>query len=167
MTESSDPLELRSDLTFLRREWMVERLGWGAMLVLIVVAALGLFGGGPLSRSDARSEDGVLRVDYNRFLRVTAHTQVGIEVGSGGVEDGQVQLWVSHEYLHGADIESVLPEPSSETTSAEGITFTIDVEGTAAAVIVVEVEPTSIGPHGGDLGLVGGSSVHLSHFVYP
>lgn len=32
-----------------RREWRLERIGWGLLLVFLLLGALGIFGGGPLS----------------------------------------------------------------------------------------------------------------------
>jgi hypothetical protein len=43
-------LEIQEDLPFQRREWLVERVAWGVMALLIVAALLGLFGTGPDDR---------------------------------------------------------------------------------------------------------------------
>ena len=171
MTNRDDGLELHTDMGFVRREWQIERVAWGVMLLIVIAAALGLFGAGVLSTSSVSSEDGVLHVDYSRFVRVTASTQLDLEVGPEAVEDGSVQLAISHEYLAAVDIEHILPEPSSATTSAEGVIYTIDIEGDieggTPALITIEVEPTGFGPHAGNLGVVGGPDVRLRQFVYP
>ena len=60
-------LEISQDLTFQRRSWIVQRVGW-VMLALLILAALGgLFGPGPLSRARAGPHDGPLWVEYQRF----------------------------------------------------------------------------------------------------
>lgn len=57
-------LEVSQDLNFQRREWVVQRVGWVVMAVLLVAALLGLFGPGPLSKSIAGSASGPVRAEY-------------------------------------------------------------------------------------------------------
>lgn len=167
MTDRRDALELHTDIGFVRREWVVQRVAWGLMLLVVVAAVAGVFGTGPLSSTTVRSDDGAMEVAYSRFLRVTAISQLDLEIDPSVMEGGQVELWVSREYLAAVDIDDILPEPSSVSTSADGVTFTIEVEGESPAVISIDIEPTGIGSHAGELGVVDGPRVRVSQFVYP
>ena len=57
-------LEVGQDLDFQRREWAVQRVGWGAMALVILAALLGLFGSsGPLSRAATNAADDLVRLE--------------------------------------------------------------------------------------------------------
>ena len=167
MTDRREALELHTDIGFVRREWVAQRVAWGLMLLTVVAAVAGVFGTGPLSSTTVRSGDGAIEVAYSRFLRVTAISQLDLKVASEAIEGGQIELWVSHEYLAAVDIDDILPEPSSASTSADGVTYTIEVEGESPAVISIDIKPTGVGPHAGDLGVVDGPQVRVNQFVYP
>ncbi|HEU4345558.1 MAG TPA: hypothetical protein VFU31_28750, partial [Candidatus Binatia bacterium] len=46
---SKRSLEIEEDLRFQERAWVVQRVGWGVMLLVIVATAAGMFGEGALS----------------------------------------------------------------------------------------------------------------------
>ena len=66
------PLELHQDPRFTRRIAAIQRAGWVVMGLVIAAALLGLFGAGPLSRATAEAADGTLRLEYDRFGRLSA-----------------------------------------------------------------------------------------------
>jgi hypothetical protein len=66
----SSQLQIDEDLAFQRREWKIQRVGWGAMALVIIAALLGVFGTGPLSNATLEREG--LRLEYERFCRFAA-----------------------------------------------------------------------------------------------
>ena len=101
-------LELGQDLPFQRRTWLVQRVGWGVVLLLLLAAAAGLLGRGPLSEKTARSADGALGVRYGRFVRHRAPTTVQLQLAPDVADQGQVRLWLDLRYLEGVTIENIL-----------------------------------------------------------
>jgi len=69
-------LEIVQDMTFQRRAWVVQRIAWVVMLLIVVAAVLGLFATGPLSGTTAKTDDGVLTIEYGRFARHDAQTDL-------------------------------------------------------------------------------------------
>ena len=79
-------LEIAQDLAFQRREWTIQRVAWAVMALVALAGLLGLFGGaGPLTR--AAAGNGALRLDYARFERKHAPTELRLQVAAGVAGD--------------------------------------------------------------------------------
>ncbi len=59
--DRSYPVE--EDIGFQRKVWRFERIGWYALLLIIVLTLAGVFSKGPLSSKHAVSTDGNLSAD--------------------------------------------------------------------------------------------------------
>ena len=68
-TKKIDDLQIDEDMEFQRRSWIVQRIGWAIFALVILLAALGLFGDGILSDTKAGQEEGALWLEYPRFER--------------------------------------------------------------------------------------------------
>src|SRR6185312_17388207 len=73
---------IREDMGFQRTSWVVERAGWIALTLLLLAALAGLFGHGWLSKDSIG--DGIMRVDYDRFQRITKVTAYRLNLKGGG-----------------------------------------------------------------------------------
>ena len=102
-------IELDEDIPHERRQWRAERIGWTIMLILAVAALLGLLGHGPLSRTTATSPDGQLRVEYYRFEREAAPSDLKVTFAAAG--QGDVGIWIDRAFADSLDIEAITPEP--------------------------------------------------------
>ncbi len=51
-------LDVEEDMAFQRRNWRAERIGWAAMVAIVIAAVLGLFASGPLSWATAQTPTG-------------------------------------------------------------------------------------------------------------
>lgn len=91
-------LEINQDLAFERRQWPVQRVGWGVGALIIVAALLGVFGSGPLSAATAGDEETLL-VHFQRFVRHKGQGELVVKVGPNQASAGQVELWLTTEYL--------------------------------------------------------------------
>src|SRR5688572_1556672 len=117
MQKRKAPAEILQDLPFHRRQWIVQRIGWGLAVVVLALALAGVFGDGPLSHVRAGNE--ALHVEYERFLRRDDSTEIHFEVRASGTDE--VRIGVSSEYLHTFRIESILPYPERVETTAREI----------------------------------------------
>jgi len=68
-TKKVGDLQINEDMEFQRRSWIVQRVGWLVFALVILLAALGLFGDGILSDAKAGQEEGALWLEYPRFKR--------------------------------------------------------------------------------------------------
>ena len=164
-----DDLEIGQDLEFQRREWTVERIGWAAMAVIILMALLGLFGTGPLNNTSIESQDGLLRVDYDRFARRKAPTlPLKVYIESSAAQDGEAHLWLDRNYLEGFDIHRITPQPDSVIADQDRLTYVFEL-GEQGQLIQVTflLQPEQLGVISGQIGLEGAQGVEVSHFAYP
>jgi hypothetical protein len=123
MSQPRDRIEqLDDDLPYQRREWRAQRFGWWALTVFVAAAALGVFGGGPLSRATAASADGGLRLDYDRFVRSGAPARMLVHVaGSPAPDPGRaLHLEFSRDFIDaiGSSVSPRSPRPSSSAPTS-------------------------------------------------
>ena len=161
-------IELDQDLDFERREWVVQRIGWVVMALILVAALLGLFGGpGPLS--SAVLEGGGLapiKVEYERLARVDHQTTLTVRfVADAG---DQAAIWMDSRYHESMLIEHIDPLPDRVVTHEDRIEYLFDVaEGGAPMVLVFHLKCQRAGSVHNRIGRDGGAALSLTHFVYP
>ncbi|MPZ98566.1 MAG: hypothetical protein GEU80_04355 [Dehalococcoidia bacterium] len=167
VVQRHDDLQLEEYPDFQRREWLVQRVGWAVMLLIVLGAALGLFGVGPLSEAGAGT-DGRLAVDYERFVRFQSETELHVRLSGDALSEGRATLWLTAGYLDGMRVSQVIPEPESVEVSGDRLTYTFAAapEATEVGVRFVLL-PTRIGGRTGEIGTGHGPGFSLNQFVYP
>lgn len=159
-------LDITEDLPFQRISWILERFGWVGMGVIILLAALGLFGDGPLSEAKAVSRNRTLQVQYQRFTRYKSPTTLQIALNTQ--RGNTVSVWLDARFLENIQIEEMDP-PSLRATSDRGRTvYTYDISDTANPLMLrFEYMSGKIGEVNGTVGVTNGDQVQLRQFVYP
>jgi hypothetical protein len=158
-------IELNDDMRFQRRTWAVERVGWILMGVVIVAAAAGLFGVGPLSWATVRQLPDLAEIDYGRFQRQTAPATIRIKTPRPR-SDG-VLIEVDSAFLNAYKISSIWPQPVQSTALAHGVRFRFDVAEGMPATIVFHVSPQRMGFFRPKLTIAGAEPVELPVFIFP
>src|SRR5437763_389442 len=98
-------LEVGQDLDFLRRAWVLQRVGWGVLALLVLAAVLGLVGPGPLCRAVEADSAGLLRLEYERFEHLETNATLRLHLAPGVAQEGKVRLALSQDYLRGVELE--------------------------------------------------------------
>jgi hypothetical protein len=161
-------LEIDQDLEFQRRMWVVQRVGWAAMVLIVVLALLGLFATGPLSSAATETSDGALQIEHGRFARHEALTTLELAVGPQAVANSQVQVRASQSFLDTYSIEQIVPEPDSVALESDGVTWTFSVgELAGPGQITLLVRPERIGFQRSEIGLAGGQTLSFRQLIYP
>ena len=146
--------------------WRVERASWWVMGGTLLLAMLGLFSEGWLSRATAASDDGGLVVEYERFVRAQYKTR--IEIRARPAEDGTLTLWLSSEHLAAFTVEHMTPPPSRVVIGPQGQEWVFQVApGTAQAVLTVHAQVEKAGVLRGRIGLAGHGTVDVRQWSYP
>ena len=167
-TERVGTLKIGQDLEFQRRDWVVQRVGWVVMALMIVAALAGLLGPGPLSKASAGGADAPLRLEYNRFVRYLAPTALRVQLVPGQAENGQARVWIDRSYLDAVRIQSITPEPEKVESEPDRMIFTFSVAASERPVVAAfHFEPEQIGPLDARAGLDEQETVSFSQFVYP
>ncbi len=106
-------LQLEQDLGFQRRQWFAQRVGWALMWAAAAAGLAGFFGRGPLSARTLSDPSGVIEVEFDRFQRAQARSEVHFSLSPAAVRDGRLQIWIDDAYLRGLRIESISPFTTS------------------------------------------------------
>ncbi|WP_028239380.1 hypothetical protein [Stutzerimonas azotifigens] len=168
MADNRDELESRSypireDMTLQQRLWKTERVGWYLILLILVLALAGLFSTGPLSRVNAQTPSGQLAVDYQRFERLGASSDMRLTIrGSPGET-----LWLTLDgaLLERFALESIQPEPALAEGAGSGMRLQLTLGGDSATLNLT-LRPNGVGPARSRAQLRG-ETLDISQFVYP
>jgi hypothetical protein len=160
-------LQINEDMEFQQREWRVQSWAWLAGALLMGSALLGLFGSGPLSGAEARDAEGRLWIEYERFERYAAPTELRVHIKPAPGADGKARLWLSRDYLDSFRIEHVLPEPESVEAAGDRLVYVFDTVSADGTAITFQVQPETIGRVRGLVGLDNGAPVQFAQLIYP
>lgn len=119
-----------------------QRVGWLLLLLMILAAAAGAFGDGPVARASLSASGGV-RVDYERIVRRRAPTEIRIVVASAPMPGGSLALEV--DGLPGAERLVPFPAPQHERATAGGARFEIATRGEGPFEIALRNVPRTLG----------------------
>lgn len=172
-------LEIDQDLDFERKAWVVHKIAWAVLALLLVATVLGLFGGrGVLSTATVQGPEGIAELRYERFLRLEATTELDLTFAPGAVREGEVRVFVSRPYIDDMTIERVTPEPREQIAGSDRVIYVFDADPGSGPKVTMLLRPSRPGRMRGTVGLAEGgraggsraaaaSSVTIGQFVYP
>ena len=168
MVDRVGDLEIEQDLSFEKREWIVQWIGRGLMALIILGALLGFFGAGPFSLSEVRDPSGDLAVTYEHFGRRGATTNLVVELSPQATSGGEAVVLFSTEYMDKFQLDTVTPAPDQVTLTDDGYEYTFlvgDQQGSVSITYNFTIE--AMGPESGMVSLEGGAPIELWHFFTP
>lgn len=158
-------LQLERHATFQRREWRLQRIGWCLWAGLIAAALLGLIGNGPLSSSNASTNDGSLTIQYDRFLRRHDPSVLTLTIRPSG--DGQAKVRIASKYVQNLQIERIIPEPMQTIADGDYLALVFASAAEGSAVISLYYMAEQIGTLDAEIQAESGASVRFWQFAYP
>lgn len=160
-------LEIDEDLPTQGWIWRFERIGWAGLTLFVLAGLIGAFGGGSLSRAEARDASGRLTVRFERFARADTSTTLEIRVVAAQQSE---PLWVhlSKDYFDAARIDRIVPEPERTLVAQDTVRFGFDPnQAGESGLILVTLTPVRFGRIQGSLALPGGPAVEFAQIIYP
>lgn len=154
--------EVAENEGFQRREWAVERTAWVFFTIVLLAAALGLFGGGPLSHATANA--GGVQLDYERFARRAHAFDMTLRLDSA--QDASVTVELGNEFLTAFDIEEITPRPAREIATPDATRFEFATAPGSPVLFKLRVIPSGFGRRAGTV-FAAGADVPYSILVYP
>lgn len=165
MSEKTSSLEVLSNSLFQRREFIFERMGWLVMGLILLAAALGLFGKGMLSRAVLETEQ--FSLQYDRFLHYGNLTTLKIDVPANGGDVGVVAVAMPNSYLHQFRIEKIVPEPESTAHGNQTVFWFTATSADEPISILFRIEPEQVGKMEGQIFVNSEQGYAFKQFVYP
>lgn len=160
-------LQIDEDWEFQRREWRMERAGWVGLALFVIAAGAGAFGDGPLSHATASDESGQLVVQYERFVRASAPSELRIQIRSATTGSGEVAFWTDLSYLRDLELSAILPEPKRVEQQGPRILYVFSVMDAAELhEVAFRYEPTRAGRLYGRFGVSDGSAAAVRQFAF-
>ena len=153
-------LQIDEQLDAHRRGWVAQRYGFAFIYLLIVLAAIGIFGDGFTSSS--RESGNSITVESERFYRFEARMEVKITAPNSA--EAEVTVAFPNDYLQQFRIESIQPEPKENRHVNGGVRYTF--EGSGDMDIRFYLIPQKVGAISGTV-TVNDNKFSLNHFIYP
>jgi hypothetical protein len=165
-TKETRRLEVSEDLRFQHRTWRVQRVGWVVLALIVLAALAGLSGPGPLSNREATTDD--LKVEYERFVRHGAQTELQVSIDASALRSGQASISISRDYLDSFNLQHVTPSPVRVQAGEDALKYVFASETANGSIeATFELQPDEIGGHSVSIALDGGPPVSIKQFTYP
>jgi hypothetical protein len=159
-------IEIDEDLEFQRRYWRVQRIGWVLLALFLMAAAIGLFGGGMVSRTTARGHG--LTIEYSRFARENAPMLIVVRVPASVAQAGQIQLSFNADYIAKLSFQRITPQPQAVEAAAGRVTFQFLANAQPGDLTFsFEAKPREFGRASVQVMMEGSSGVGFWQLVYP
>lgn len=152
-------LQLKDEIDLHRTGWIVQRIGWAVLLLLVIAAIAGVFGTGWLSSSSITREG--TRVTFERLARFEAPMKLIIHAQE---TDGHVEVRFPQTYLEEVEVDKIVPEPAAQETGNGYVIYTFKAQ--ASSALIFYLIPESPGNIRTEMA-VDKSVFPIAHFIYP
>jgi hypothetical protein len=167
MPKGNVGLQIDEHAAWDRADWLIQRVGWAVLAVIVALGLLGLFGNGLLTEATVGSQSEGLWMEYPRVVRLGAPVTIDVHVDGRFVEGGEVTISLSEGYLDSVRLEGISPEPDSVTTRQDVIEYMFRVEGGGGVAVAFYVKAQELGSMSGTVAVAGGGSERFRQFVLP
>ena len=152
-------LQIDESLSLHRTGWIVQRIGWVIIVMIMIAGLLGLFGEGMLSKTEPAS--GGIKATYERFFRFEAEMKIVVESSGDHISN----ISFSQSYLKNFKILRFIPEPEGNNTSSGEVIY--NFLPAQNRLVTIYLTPTNQGGISGDMKVNRSNVISLHHFIYP
>lgn len=152
-------LQLKDDIDLHLRGWIIQRIGWVLLLLLLIAASLGVFGTGWLSSDHVAGKNGT--VSFERISRFEAPMKLVVQVEKS---DGDIEVRIPRSYISSMEIDKIVPEPVTQKTADGSVVYTFDAD--PESTIIFYLTPESTGSIRTEL-TIDNAVFPIAHFIFP
>jgi hypothetical protein len=156
---------IQEDMTFQRRFWIVERVCWALLGLLVCLALLGLFSHGPLSERRIATPDNSVTVRYERFQRITRLARFTMTLPATGENSARLRLGPSFQDTY--EITSLQPAPQSSSAGPTGLELTFAAPRAGDLTVAIWAHPHRAGLVAMSVQAADKAPAEFSIFIYP
>ena len=159
-------LQVSEDLSFQRREFAAERVGWALIALTVAASLLGLLGGsGPFATATAGDAASGVRAEYERLTHVQRPTSLRLEAVAGP-DEREVGLEIGSGYLDRVTVAGVSPEPERLEATPDGVRYVFAAEPGSTLSVVLSIEADRPGSAHAEVRR-GDRRVSFTQFAFP
>jgi hypothetical protein len=154
------------------RIWTIQRIVWGVIALLVILAFAGLFGGGPISKATASRDGEPLRVAYERFGHRQSQfhpVRLDLTLDEAAFQEGEARVYVDRTYLAALQVQSISPLPDRQEPGLDRTVYVFTGDGPSEVTLTLQA--TKMGRQQAEIGLMNGDQprqpVTFSQFIYP
>ncbi|HYG17456.1 MAG TPA: hypothetical protein VD816_00945 [Ohtaekwangia sp.] len=155
----STDLQIDEHIAMQENGWKVQAAGLFFIFLLILAAAIGLFGDGIVSSEKQTGDD--IEIEHERFYRFEARMPLTIKAHG---QEGLLRVSFPNEYLERFQVESILPEPNSNRFESGKVQY--QFSGKDRMNITFYLIPRKPGNIQSTIE-VNESRFEISHFIFP
>ena len=159
-------LEIDFDPAHEKREWIVQRISWAVMGVLVIATLIGLVGPGPLSKVKAGKPGDRLRIEFHRFGRYQAPAELRVYCRPEG-KNQDFELSFDRAFLEGNEISEILPEPEETRTDGGKYVFQFRSGEAEEHLVTLRFKASQFGSAKSKVTLDGSESIEIQTFNWP
>ena len=159
-------IQVNEDLSFLRKEWRFQRIGWLGMALFVLLGLSGAFGRGPLSNV-TDGDNATLAISYERIIRHAADSRLEIVAGEALRAD-TLRIYITAGYLKGFEVRSIIPEPISSGVRGPYAYYDfLRDPGAGSSEITFRLTPETYWGRRARVFTSGAAPLHVHQFILP
>ena len=156
---------VEEDMRMQQRVWRFERVGWYALVLVVLLGLAGVFGNGPLSNAQVTSEDGRVHVEYQRLSR--SGTTDNLRITVRGKPGEPVVVVLGGSLLREASIETMQPQPQVSRSHGQSLLLQLGTSHDGMATLYLTLRSEHVGRLEGVVRAGQDSTVQFATFLYP
>ena len=161
-------LDLNQDLDLQRKTWTVQRIGWSGMALIVLAALAGVFGSGPLARTEVTDNPQTFRLSYDRFGRYEGELVLQLVLTPEATKTNRVTVEIDRTYWISHAVEHITPGPLISSIGIDGFLYTFETNTPSTpAVIVFRLRPKYIGVMDGRIRVNDSGPLQFHQFMFP
>ena len=157
---------IKENIKNLNFEYQFSRAGFVLLLGIVIAAVLGLFSNGLFSEQHLQNKTHTLRLDYDRFGRLTSENEIKVSIKELNAPD--YILSFGKTFLDEFQIGSIKPQPD-RMYSEQGYVYLVynhaDKQPTFS--VWLALTPRKPGAFSNTLQVNNEPEIHFSQFIYP
>jgi hypothetical protein len=162
----SERIQVPQNLKVQYKSWTLQRIGWIIMILIVLAAALGLFGQGILSKTKIFSSSKSLQLEYERFMRFGGRSEMLFNLNTQSPAD-TIILTLNNTYLDYIQVESVQPEILFNKVDGKVTNYYfLKSELSNQIKFIIHIKPLKTGSVNGQI-KANDEILNFTHYIYP
>ena len=161
-------LEINQNLDVQRKTWTLQRIGWGGMALIVLAALSGVFGSGPLARTEVLDDQQTFRLLHDRFGRYEGELVLQLLLTPEATKTNRATIEIDRTYWASHAVEQITPEPLMTSIGNDGFLYTFEINAPSTpAMIAFRLRPKYLGALDGRIRVNDGGPLQFHQFIFP